>query len=72
MNSIFEEYRHFINTPDIDGNNITPIRLMAWALYPKREFICIFCGSPPSELENGVMTCYRCHEYKGIIPNYNQ
>ncbi len=71
MNSIFEEYKYFINTYDIDGNTITASRLMAWALDPKRELYCIFCGSPPSELENGTMTCYRCHEYKGIIPDCN-
>lgn len=71
MNKVFEEYRHFINAPDIDGNTITAHRLMAWALDPKREFICIFCGSPPSE-RNGFMTCRRCKEYKGIMPDCNQ
>ena len=70
MNSIFEQYKHFVNSPDIDGNDITPARLMDWSLDPNRKFICIFCGSPPSE-RDGFMTCYRCHEYKGIMPNCN-
>ena len=70
MNSIFEEYRHYIDTSDIDGNIITANRLMAWALDPDRKFYCIFCGRPPSERE-GFVWCSRCGEYKGIMPNCN-
>jgi len=68
--AIYERYKHFINTYDIDGNTITANRLMVWAQDPKREFYCIFCGAPPAE-QNGFMWCRRCKEYKGIMPNCN-
>lgn len=65
---LFEEYKHFVGTYDIDSNVITKERLMAWASDPNRKFICIFCGSPPTE-SNGFMWCHRCTEYKGIMPD---
>lgn len=65
---IFDEYKHFVGTYDIDSNTVTEERLMAWAEDPKRELICIFCGS---EIVNrgGFIYCQRCNEYKGIMPN---
>lgn len=65
-----DHHKHFINTYDINGETITECRLMEWACDPKREYYCIFCGSPPAE-ENGFMWCRRCNEYKGIMPNCN-
>ena len=65
---IFDEYKHFVGTLDIDSNLITAKRLMSWASDSAREFICIFCGSPPAE-HNGFMWCRRCKQYKGIMPD---
>lgn len=65
---IFEEYKHFVGTYDIDSNTITRERLMAWAEDPKRELICIFCGGEPVNKE-GFISCQRCKEYKGVMPN---
>lgn len=69
-NLIYLEHKHFLNTPDIDGETITESRLLAWAEDPKREYYCIFCNSQPAE-QNGFMRCRRCKEYKGIMPNCN-
>jgi len=66
--SMYDNHRHFIGTYDIDGDTITETRLKRWAEDPGREFICIFCDSPPME-QNGFMWCRRCKEYKGIMPN---
>ncbi len=66
--AIYQDYRHLIGSDDIDGNCITAERLMKWAEDPKRELICIFCGSQPFT-HNGFTYCRRCHEYKGIMPN---
>lgn len=68
--AIYEEYKHFVDTYDIDGVTITASRLMAWAQDPKREFYCIFCGSSPTE-QHGFRWCCRCKEYKGVMPNCN-
>jgi len=68
--SLYEEYKHFIGTYDIDGNTITARRLMEWAQDPKREFYCIFCGKPPIKTAK-FMWCSLCNEYKGIMPNCN-
>lgn len=68
--AVYEQYKHFINSYDIDGNTITASLLMAWACDPKREFYCIFCGSSPA-VEGEFMWCRRCKEYKGIMPNCN-
>lgn len=65
---LFEDYKHFVGTYDIDSNTITRKRLMAWAQDPKRELICIFCGSEPVN-RGGFIYCQRCKEYKGIMPN---
>lgn len=68
--AIYKKNTHFIGTYDIDGKTITGERLMAWACDPKREYYCVFCASEPAE-ENGFMSCRRCKEYKGIMPNCN-
>lgn len=65
---LFDEYKHFVGTYDIDSNIITKKRLMAWAEDPKRELICIFCGSEPV-CSNGFIYCRHCNEYKGVMPN---
>ena len=67
-NDIFEEYKYFVGTYDIDSNIITKERLMAWAEDPKRELVCIFCGNEPRNM-NGYTICPLCRGYKGIIPN---
>lgn len=66
--AIYQQYRHFVGTYDIDNNTITAERLMRWAEDPKRELICIFCGSEPTD-NNGFVSCRRCKTYKGIMPN---
>ncbi len=65
---IFEGYKRFVGTFDINSNIITEDRLMAWAKNPSRKFICIFCGNEPTD-RNGFVYCQRCKEYKGIMPD---
>ena len=66
--SIYKEYKHFVNTEDIDGVVITPSRLMKWAMDKNRELICIFCDKEPITT-NSFTYCKICNEYKGIMPN---
>jgi len=65
---IFDGYKHFVGTYDMDNNSVTKERLMAWARDPKRELICIFCGQEPVN-RGGSIYCQLCKEYKGIMPN---
>ena len=64
----YNEWKHIIGSYDIDGQTITEKRLLTWANDPKRELMCIFCGSEPAD-RGGFIYCQRCMEYKGIIPN---
>jgi hypothetical protein len=66
--SLYLDYTHFLNTPDIDGKKITPTRLIAWVQSPNPPFICIFCGSPVHN-RDGFMSCPICYDYKGIMPD---
>ena len=67
-NDIFNDYQHFVGICDIDGNTVTKERLVAWVEDPKRELICIFCGSEPVN-RSGLIYCQQCKEFKGIMPN---
>jgi hypothetical protein len=65
--ALYNAYKHFVNTYDIDGLIITSARLMKWCEDPKRELICIFCGRTYPVCD--YVYCHACKEYKGIMPN---
>jgi len=65
--SLFQDNKHFIHTPDINGDVITTSRLQDWACrLDAGDLICIFCGTHATR---GFPICPICKEFKGLYPN---
>ena len=66
--TLYNEYEHLIGELDKNGDKITQMRIIKWAINPNRKFICIFC-SEEATITNGFAYCANCKEYKGIMPD---